>query len=186
MICLSDTPPLIQLGHGGTVALELAWLSECLQQAAQAAGYEDWPAADVARTVRDFLSANSSKQPYTMERFTQAVGCVLAGIGYDEVTPHFLQGGLQLHVSLLDVAKDIPPGFVLGVFKAYEQGCQKLLSSGLASRIVFEDLHLAVKLTLGRSHWSRACEAFAEELVDFLRGSVLKASVSVPVAFIIR
>lgn len=186
MICLCDAPPLIQLGQGGSVALELGWLAQCLEQAALAAGYEDWPAADVARSVTDFLHAHGTPQPYTLEHFKLAVNRVLRGIGYDEVAPHFLRGGLELHSSLLDLVREVPPGFLMGFFKACEVGCQRLLSSGLATRIVFEDLHFAVKMVLGRSHWSSHCQSVADELVDFLRASVLKATGTTKVTFMIR
>ncbi|MEI6871454.1 MAG: hypothetical protein WCL08_04160 [Verrucomicrobiota bacterium] len=186
MISLCDALPLIQLGQGGAVALEHAWLAQCLEQAASAAGYENWPASDVARSVTDFLRVNEATQPYTMEHFTSAVNRVLRGIGYGEVAPYFLRSGLELRFSLFELVREVPPGFLLGFFKACEVACQKLLSSGLASRIVFEDLHPAVKLMLGRSHWSPYCQTVADELVDFLRASVLKAAGSGNVAFLIR
>ena len=186
MICLCDAPQLIHLGQGGAVALELGWLAQSLEQAAFAAGYEHWPAVDVARSVTDFLRANGSSQPYSIEHFKLAVNRVLRGIGYGEVAPHFLRGGLELRSSLVDLVREVPPGFLMGFFKACEVGCHRLLSSGLATHVVFEDLHVAVKLLLGRLNWSPQCQSVADELVEHIRGCLLKATGAAKVTFIIR
>jgi hypothetical protein len=51
---------------------------------------------------------------------------------------------------------------------------------------VFEDLHVAVKLLLGRLNWSTHCQALADELVEHIRGCLLKATGAAKVTFIIR
>jgi hypothetical protein len=169
MIWLGNEPALIDLGPAGSIELEAAWLEQCLEQAAKAAGYGEWPARDVARTVADFLLTEHLEKPCPLEVFTQMVQRTLRGVGYDEVAPFFLRDGLELRVSLLDLARELPSGFELGFFKSCERACRQLLAGGIASRIAFEELQPAVKSILQRSHWCRPCEVFAGDLVAFLR-----------------
>jgi hypothetical protein len=169
MIWFENEPPAIDLGPAGTIVLESSWLAQCLEEAAFAAGYHDWPAEDVACTVTDFLMAEHSQVPYPLEVFTRTVERALHGVGYGEVAPFFLRGGLELRVSLLDLARESPTGFELGFFKACERACKQLLTGGIASKIAFEEMQPAVKAILQKSHWSRRCERFAGDLVAFLR-----------------
>jgi hypothetical protein len=162
MIWLGNEPALIDLGPAGSIELEAAWLEQCLEQAAKAAGYGEWPARDVARTVADFLLTEHLEKPCPLEVFTQMVQRTLRGVGYDEVAPFFLRDGLEL-------ARELPSGFELGFFKSCERACRQLLAGGIASRIAFEELQPAVKSILQRSHWCRPCEVFAGDLVAFLR-----------------
>ena len=120
MIWLENEPPVIDLGAAGSVALDRGWLEQCLEEAAFAAGYEQWPAGDVARSVTEFFLAERSETPYSLEAFTSKVNRVLRGIGYEEVAPFFLRDGLELRVSLLDLAQEHPFGFELGFFKSCE------------------------------------------------------------------
>ena len=185
MIYIREQPPLIELGSGA-VALDSSWLEHCLEEAAFAAGYPEWPAADVARSVTAFLLAQRTPKPFSFEGFTTAVQNVLKGIGYDEVAPHFLQDGMEVRYSLLEVAEDLAPGFELGLFRACGDLCVRLLSSGVVTRICLDDLRPAVKRVLARSHWSPSCEVLANELVEFLRESLCKISTTKPLTFSIR
>lgn len=172
MIWLGNEPAIIDLGPAGSIVLQSEWLEQCLGEAARAAGYGEWPAQDVARTVTDFLLAEHLEKPCPLAVFTQMVQRTLRGVGYDEVAPFFLRDGLELRVSLLDLARELPAGFELGFFKACERACRQLLAGGVASRIAFEELQPAVKMILQRSHWCRPCEVFAGDLVAFLRGLI--------------
>jgi hypothetical protein len=185
MIYIREQPPLIELGSGA-VALDSIWLEQCLEDAACAAGYPEWPAADVARSVTTFLLSQRTPQPFSFEGFTTAVQSVLKGIGYDEVAPHFLRDGMEVRYSLLEIAEEVPSGFELGLFRACGDLCRRLLSSGVVSRICMDDLRPAVKKILSRSHWCPSCETLATELVSFLRETLCKASDSRPLTFSIR
>ena len=186
MIWLENEPPVIDLGAAGSVALEQGWLEQCLEEAAAAAGYEEWPAADVAFSVTDFLLAERSEQPYSLETFSATVQRVLQGIGYAEVAPFFLHNGLELRVSLLDLAQEQPSGFELGFFKSCESACNQLLTGGLASKIAFEEMQPAVKAILKRTHWCRRCDIFAGDLVAFLRLLLQKLALGRRITFAIR
>jgi len=187
MIYLRDQPPLIELGPGGTVALEHDWLKFYLEEAACAAGYPEWPAADVARSVTAFLVASRTpNQPFSFEGFTNAVQSVLSGIGYSEVAPHFLERGLEVRYSLLEVVRDIPQGFELGLFKSCAVLCDKLLSSPAVTRLRFEDLRPALKKHLDRTHWCPRCTQLADEIIQFLRTYLLKAAGKRPLTFSIH
>ena len=186
MIWLENEPPVIDLGAAGSVALDQAWLEQCLEEAASAAGYEEWPAGDVARSVTEFLLAERSENPYSLEAFTSKVHRVLRGIGYEEVAPFFLCDGLELRVSLLDLAQEHPSGFELGFFNSCERACTQLLTAGLSSRIAFEEMQPAVKAILQRTHWCRRCDVFAGDLVAFLRVLLQKLAVGRRITFAIR
>jgi hypothetical protein len=186
MIWLEHEPPIIDLGPAGAIVLEAEWLAQCLEEAACAAGYQEWPAEDVARTVTDFLLAEHSEKPYPLEVFTLTVQRALRGVGYGEVAPFFLQGGLELRVSLLDLAQESPAGFELGFFKACERACRQLLTGGIASRIAFEEMQPAVKAILQKSHWCRRCEVFAGDLVAFLRVLIQKLAADRRIVLAIR
>jgi hypothetical protein len=186
MIWLVNASPVIDLGAAGSVALEQDWLEQCLEEAAFAAGYEEWPAEDVARSVTAFFLAERAENPYSLEAFTSTVHRVLRGIGYDEVAPFFLRDGLELRVSLLDLAKENPSGFELGFFNSCERACNQLLSGGLASKIAFEQMQPAVKAVLQKAHWCRRCEVVAGDLVAFLRGLLQKLALGRRVTFAIR
>jgi hypothetical protein len=186
MIWLEHDTPLIKLGDAGAVALEHGWLQQCLEEAARAAGYQEWPAYDVARSVTAFLISQHTGSPYSLEGFTSAVHRALQGIGYTEVAPHFLREGIELRISLLDLAREAGEGFELGFFKACDKACARLLASGIASRVCFEDLHPAVKTALAKAHWSARCEAFTADIVDFLRNRLLHRTGARPIAFLIR
>jgi hypothetical protein len=173
MIYLREEPPLIELGSG-SVALDHDWLAHCLEEAAFAAGYPDWPAADVARTVTDFLRSRRTPKPFSFEGFTLAVQLVLQDIGYKEVAPHFLRDGLEVRYSLLEVVDEIPAGFELGLFKACADLCKRLLSSGVVTKISMDNLKPAIKKALSRAHWCPSCETLAGELVTFIREHLLK------------
>lgn len=185
MIYLRDEPPLIQLG-AGAVALDHAWLEHCLEEAAAAAGYPEWPARDVARTVTAFLVAQRRPKHFSFEEFTASVHSVLRDIGYDEVAKHFLVDGLEVRYSLLEVTEDLPSGFELGFFKACAELCKRLLSSGIVTRISMSDLRPAVKKVLLRTNWCPSCEALAQELVVFLREHLLKITNAKRLTFSIR
>jgi hypothetical protein len=186
MIWLGNEPAIIDLGPAGSIELESAWLEQCLGEAARAAGYGEWPAQDVARSVTDFFRAEHVGKPCPLEVFTQMVQRTLRGVGYDEVAPFFLREGLELRVSLLDLAGELPSGFELGFFKACERACRQLLAGGIASRIAFEELQPAVKAILQRSHWCRPCEVFAGDLVAFLRVLIQKLAGGRQVVLAIR
>jgi hypothetical protein len=186
MIWLENEPLVIDLGAAGSVALEQGWLEQCLEEAAAAAGYAEWPAGDVARSVTEFLLAERSESPYSLEDFNAKVLRVLRGIGYAEVAPFFLRSGLELRVSLLDLAREQPYGFELGFFKSCERACNQLLTGGLASKIAFEEMQPAVKAILQRTHWSRRCDVFAGDLVAFLRGLLQKLALGRRITFAIR
>jgi hypothetical protein len=186
MIWLGNEPPVIDLGAAGSVALDQGWLEQCLEEAASAAGYEEWPAADVARSVAEFFLAERSENPYSLEVFTSKVHWVLRGIGYGEVAPFFLRDGLELRVSLLDLAEEHPSGFELGFFKSCERACNQLLTGGLASKIAFEEMQPAVKAILQRAHWCRRCDVFAGDLVAFLRVLLQKLADGRRITFAIR
>lgn len=169
MICLCDETPVIELA-GGSVALDFIWLQQSLERAATAAGYTPWwPAGDVARSVALFLKTHRPTEPLSLDGFTATVRSALEGIGYGEVAPHFLQDGLELSFSLLDVAETTGPGFEIGFFRGCQEACQRLLATGMTLRIALEDLEPAVKFILGNTHWSSRCQSFAEDLVAFLR-----------------
>ena len=186
MIWLGNESPVIDLGPAGSIVLERGWLEQSLEEAALAAGYEEWPAGDVAGTVTDFFLAEHSGKPCPLEVFTTTVQRVLRGVGYGEVAPYFLQGGLELRVSLLDLAREFPLGFELGFFKACERACCQLLSGGIASRIAFEEMQPAVKAILQRVHWCRRCELFAGDLVAFLRMLLRKLAAGRRITLAIR
>lgn len=183
MIYLREQPPLIHLGAGGSVALEHDWLKHYLEEAAMAAGYPEWPAADVARSVTAFLTASRSSQPYSFEGFTHAVQNVLSGIGYSEVAPHFLSRGLEVRYSLLEITNTTPAGFELGLFQSCADLCHRLLSSKAVSRLCFQDLRPAVKKSLSRSHWCPRCEKLSDEIVQFLRAHLQKIAADRPLTF---
>jgi hypothetical protein len=169
MICLCDETPVIELA-GGSISLDTAWLQQSLERAARAAGYATWwPAGDVARSVTLFLQTHRPSEPLSLEGFTDTVRDALRGIGYGEVAPHFLKDGLDLSLSLLDVAETTGPGFEIGFFRDCQEACRRLLSTGNTPRIALEDLEPAVKYILGKNHWSSRCQTFADELVAFLR-----------------
>ena len=186
MIWLENEPPVIDLGAAGSVTLDQGWLEQCLEEAASAAGYEEWPAGDVARSVTEFFLAERSETPYSLEAFTSKVHRVLRGIGYEEVAPFFLRDGFELRVSLLDLAREHPSGFELGFFNSCERACNQLLTGGLASKIAFEEMQPAVKAILQRTHWCRRCEVFAGDLVAFLRILLQKLAVGRRITFAIR
>lgn len=186
MIWLENEPPVIDLGAAGSVTLDQGWLEQCLEEAASAAGYEEWPAGDVARSVTEFFFAERSETPYSLEAFTSKVHRVLRGIGYEEVAPFFLRDGFELRVSLLDLAREHPSGFELGFFNSCERACNQLLTGGLASKIAFEEMQPAVKAILQRTHWCRRCEVFAGDLVAFLRILLQKLAVGRRITFAIR
>ena len=185
MIYLREEPPLIQLG-AGAVALDHAWLEHCLEEAAFSAGYPEWPATDVARTVTAFLMAHRLPKPFTFEEFTTSVHSVLRDIGYDEVASHFLIDGLVVRYSLLEVTEDLPSGFELGFFRACAELCKRLLSSGVVTRISLNDLRPAIKKVLARTNWCPTCELLLEELVSFLREHFLKTATARRFTFSIR
>ncbi len=183
MKSLCDEVPLIQLGAGGAVALNDIWLEQCLECAGRAAGYTEWPAADVALSVATYLEQECLPRSFSFEAFSSVVQCVLQNIGYGDVAPHFLRSGLELKFSLLDLVEELPVGFELGLFKACRDLCQRLLASGAVSRLSFEDLRPAVKTMLARAHWCPTCETLAEELVVFLREHLLRVSGLRPLCF---
>jgi hypothetical protein len=185
MIYLQEEPPLIELGSGA-VALDHDWLAHCLGEAAFAAGYPDWPASDVARTVTDFLHSRRTPKPFSFEGFTSAVQLVLQDIGYKEVATHFLRDGLEVRYSLLEVVEELPPGFELGLFRACADLCKRLLSSGAVSRISLDNLKPAIKKALSRTHWCPSCEILAGELVTFIREHLLKVAPTRRLTFSIR
>lgn len=186
MIWLENQPLLIDLGGGGAVALESRWLEQYLGEAAAEAGYREWPAGDVARSVADFLSAERSESPSPLGVFVSKVNRVLREIGYGDVAPFFLRNGMELRVSLLDLASAQVSGFELGFFKDCERACRQLLKEGMASRIAFEEMQPAVKAILQKSHWCRRCDVFAGELVVFLRGLLQKLAEGRRITFAIR
>jgi hypothetical protein len=186
MIWLENEPAVIDLGAAGSVVLEQDWLEQCLEEAAFAAGYGEWPAGDVARSVTEFFLAERHEHPYSLEAFTSTVHRALQGIGYAEVAPFFLRDGLELRVSLLDLAREHPTGFELGFFKSCESACDQLLTGGIASKIAFEEMQPAVKAILQRTHWCRRCDVFAGDLVAFLRALLQKLSLGRRITFAIR
>lgn len=185
MIYLREEPTLIELG-AGAVALDNEWLAHCLEEAAFAAGYPEWPAADVARTVSAFLHSQRSPQPFSFQGFTAAVNSVLQDIGYKEVAFHFLQGGLEVRYSLLDIVEDLPPGFELGLFRAGSELCARLLSSGVVTRISLDNLKPAIKKVLSKAHWCPSCDGLAGEFVAFLRETLLRLANTRQLTFSIR
>lgn len=186
MIWLENESPVIDLGAAGSVALDQGWLEQCLAEAAVAAGYEEWPAGDVARSVTEFLMAERAEHPYPLAVFTSTVHRVLQGIGYEEVAPFFLRDGMELRVSLLDLAREHPSGFELGFFKSCESACNQLLTGGIACRIAFEEMQPAVKAILQKTHWCRRCDVFAGDLVAFLRVLLQKLALGRRITFAIR
>jgi len=185
MIYLREEPPLIELGSGA-VALDNDWLAHCLEEAAFAAGYPEWPAADVARTVSAFLHAKRTPEPFSFEGFTTAVHVVLKDIGYQEVAAQFLRDGLEVRYSLLEIVEELPTGFELGLFRASAELCRRLLSSGFVTRISLDNLRPAVKKVLAKAHWCPSCETLAGELVSFLRETLLRTANTRRLTFSIR
>lgn len=177
---------MILLGDGGAVALETGWLEQSLEEAASAAGYPDWPAADVARSVASHMLSQRARNSFTFQDFTASVHEVLKGIGYSEICAHFLSGGIEVRYSLLDLAEDTPPGFELGFFKKCSDLCDRLLANRVVTRLRFESLRPAIKHLLKRSHWGPGCAVLSDELVAFLRDRLLKISSTRPLAFCIR
>jgi hypothetical protein len=172
MICLCDETPVVELA-GGSVALDLPWLQQSLEKAARAAGYAQWwPADDVARSVTLFLKSQRSGKPFSLGSFTSMVRRALQEIGYGEVAPFFLQDGLDLSFSLLEVAETSGTGFEMGFFHGCLEACKKMLSTGVAARLALEDLEPAVKHVLGNANWTPRCQDVADELVTFLRHHV--------------
>jgi hypothetical protein len=186
MICLCDEPPLIKIG-GGAVALDLEWLQYSLEKAALAAGYPQWwPATEVARTVTLYLKALRSEEPFSLEGFRSTVRTALQGIGYSEVAPHFLRDGLEIAVSLLEIAEGCIQGFELEFFERCSKTCEHLLTTGLTSRIAIEDLTPAVKRMLGRINWCGQCQQMADELVALIRHRIFQFAEEKPLYFSIR
>lgn len=186
MIYLRDEPPMILLGDGGAVALEIDWLEHSLEDAALAAGYPDWPAADVARSVAAHMLSQRTQKPFTFHEFTSSVHEVLTGIGYSEICGHFLSGGIEVRYSLLELAEDTPAGFELALFKKCADVCDRMLANGVVTRLRFEGLRPAIKHLLKRTHWCPTCVVLSDELVAFLRSRLLKVSSSRTLAFSIR
>ena len=186
MICLCDEPPLIKIG-GGSVALDAEWLQHSLEKAALAAGYSQWwPATEVARTVTVYLKALRSEEPFSLEGFQSTVRTALQGIGYSEVAPHFLKDGLEIAVSLLEIAERCSPGFELEFFEKCSKTCEHLLSNGITSRIAIEGLAPAVKLILGRTQWCAHCQQIADELVALFRHRLFRLAGRSPLHFSIQ
>ena len=186
MISLEDQLPLISLGSSGAIPLDPVWLGHLLEAAANAAGYKNWPAEDVAHSVTDFLRNRHAENPCTFEGFRSAVQNVLHGIGYGEVLPYFLMEGLELEFSLLQLVGEERCGFELGFFKACEAACENLLAGGVTRRVLFGDLQPAVKRLLGRRQWTPACARLAMEIVEFLRFKVHTLSAGGCLRFAIR
>ena len=186
MICLCDEPPLIKIGSG-SVALDSEWLQHSLEKAALAAGYAQWwPATEVARSVTVYLKALRSDEPFSLEGFRSTVRTALQGIGYSEVAPHFLRDGLEIAVSLLEIAERCTPGFEIEFFQKCSKTCEHLLANGLTSRIAIEDLTPAVKRILGRIHWCGVCEQMADELVALIRHRLFQLAGKNPLHFSIQ
>ncbi|MEI6714113.1 MAG: hypothetical protein WCO60_10200 [Verrucomicrobiota bacterium] len=174
MINLSNEMPTLQLGSG-VVAIEARWLEQSLVQAAAAAGYPQWlPAQDIAKTVTAHLMAKSTRDPVSLEGFALTVRGVLEGVGYGEVAPFFLKSGLELGVSLLDVAERTMPGFELGFFRECEGAMDRVFACEVLGRLSFVDLVPAVKQVMQAKRWSRSCEFLRGEIVAFIRSQVAK------------
>ncbi len=169
MIDLANELPKIQLGSG-VVSLEIRWLEQSLEKAASAAGYTQWlPAEHVAQTINAYLLSNASRQPVSLEAFALTVRGVLEGIGYGEVAPYFLRGGIELGFSLLDVSERVLPGFELGFFHECQRALERLLACEALGKILFQDMVPAVKKVLNRPHWCLECERMRDEIVCFIR-----------------
>lgn len=169
MIDHCNSLPTVQLGVG-VFAIEVRWLEQYLEKAAEAAGYVQWwPAEHVAQTISVFLGAQSESGPLSFQLFTATVQGVLEGIGYGEVAPHFMRSGLELGVSLLELSERASPGFELGFFKECERSVECLLATPVVGRVYFQDLTPAVKRVLRKAHWCRECDRLRDELVSFLR-----------------
>jgi hypothetical protein len=186
VIWLPQQPVLIDLGAVGSIALDPVWLEESLEDAACAAGYKDWPASDVARSVTDFLATDDPESPSPLQTFVSKVHGVLRAIGYPDLVPFFLRDGIELRVSLLDLANEEPSGFELGFFKACERACSQLVKGDIASKIAFEEMKPAVKAILRKRHWCPLCEAFAGDLIGFLRSVLCKLGNDRRITFAIR
>ena len=183
MINLCNELPTLQLGNG-VVAIEVHWLEQSLEQAAADAGYAHWlPAEHVAQTVTAHLMTRPSRDPVSLEGFALTVRGVLEGIGYGEVAPFFLRSGLELGLSLVDVSERGGAESELGFFREFEGALDRLFACEVLSKISFVDMVPAVKMVLKRKKWSRVCDRFRDEIVEFIRCQVVKRAGQTPLLF---
>lgn len=186
MIDLSHEVPQLRLGNG-VIPLEIRWLEESLEHAARAAGYPHWlPAEHVARTINAFLLHEAAPDPLSVESFALTVRSVLEGIGYGEVAPFFLRGGIELGFSLLDVSDRAQAGFELGFFYECERALDRLLACEVLGKIFFQDIIPAVKAVLNRSHWCSRCDQLRDEVVCFIRFQLARRGRPATLAFSIH
>ncbi len=178
--------PSLHLGSG-SLLIEPRWLFFALRRAAQAAGHPYWwPAEDVAKTVQFYFRAQPPAEPILFENFQGAVRRLLTDTGHPDIADRFLTEGLDLGISLLELARKVPPGFELGFFAECEQAIDALLKVPAVGHAFFQDLGPAVKRLLSKTHWCRACDHLRDEVVAHLRNRLIQRSPTLPFCLSIR
>ncbi len=169
MIDSSKELPTLEVA-GGVLVLDPAWLVPMLNRAAFAAGHSPWwPAEHIATTVQAFFQSTLPSEPISFHRFRSCVHRVLEQLGHPDVACQFLNEGMDLGLSLLDLVERIPPGFELALFEECDRSLQALLRSQAVARASVWDLVPGIKRFLRKTHWSRTCERLRDELVEYLR-----------------
>ena len=186
MIDSSKELPTLELG-GGLLVLDEAWLVCMLNRAARAAGHSPWwPGEHIAKTVQAFFQNELPSAPISFGQFRSSVHRVLEELGHADIAQEFLTEGLELGISLLELANRVPPGFELALFQECDRSILALMKTQAVGCAFFWDLIPGIKRFLRRTHWSRECDRLRDDLVHHFRERLVRLAGKGSIAFSIR
>ena len=186
MIALRNYLPLLHQAGGSYSAIRRDWLCVCLRRAAEKSGYDTcWLAEHVASSIICYIEATYHNNVITMTRFYDIVLSVLQAIGHPELALHFQTLDLPFELSLIDLAQEAGSGYELAFFRLLKERIQPALSNQ-ASNLDFYGLRQCVRHLQSAKRWSRRCSELRNEIVEFLRGQLLRADLQADILLTIR
>lgn len=139
-----------------------------------------------AAAVLFYFTSELGRSTVTLQEFATELERVLRAFGVNAAVSPTDEPCLRLaRYDLRALALDAPAEMELLFFPKLRSTVQRTLRDS-PQVLQFVGLRGCVKLLLGARRWTRRCQAFSEEIVDFLRLCLREAPESAACALVIR
>jgi hypothetical protein len=159
---------------GRLTPLDEQRLALSIQKAAENIGNADWWLAEsIAAAVHTFAVKSRRDPIISSQEIAELVTTVLATLGYDWISEAYAGDTARVAIHLNELVWRASAGFELVFF----QQLDRALSAAANGRLVtmrIDGLRACVMQLRGARRWTADCRRLAEEIVEHVRGRVVR------------
>lgn len=168
MIALREQLPLLRVSGDEVIHYEESWIRDVISEAAARSGSDDsWYADDIAKGITLYLKERFDHTSIGLDELFEKIGRTLCAVGFDKVAENLEPSAPPSRLSLARVAEEAGNGYELWFFHHLRRKVGVLREVG-TRRLHCSELKMAVEQICRPKRWSRKCDQFQSEIVDYL------------------